>query len=469
MSMSIPSVLQPGQIGSNPEQRIDTDILEPVIFTSSFIRYQLQNKGMLNPQSRITFSLKDHGGADSFFPLGLGVGSIIERATLKIGGKTICEVQDWNHYQAYKSMFIDQSVIKEREQYNSARLMSNGVVYNPDTNVSDKVGLEIGKEFSQSALGAEDLSVHTFQKLASDPVFSVTLDDLFPAIRGIQLPLFMISGDVNLELTLTDAIGKRACLSHAGDNSTTAFNLDQNECRLIADYTFLDGDEMEAFRSANRDFSFMFLEPRLTKTTLATQADAQNVIRNVGGAGRLVSKMFVGVTSAKMSVYHSASATGNSKTLLNDYRAIAPQMTAAKTYGQLVSNVKKNDEFLYPLDRSNSALHFHGVADTEGSPPHVTRAEYARQGNSLTTQSFEGYSMGGTGTSAATGGNELAGQFFWNAYRLNDGERVDSRGLELHHKYQNLAVAEAPYTSRCWIELQKVMRITDGSVDCYYA
>jgi hypothetical protein len=466
--MSIPSVLQPGSIGSNAEQRIDTDILEPVIFTDSFIRYQLQNKGLLNPQSRLTFSLKDHGSVASFFPLGVGVGSIVERATLKIGGVTICEVQDWNHYQSYKSMFIDQSDIKEREQYNSARLMSNGVVYDSATLVSDKVGLDLGKEFKLAG-GVEGMTVRAFQELASDPVFSVTLDDLFPAIRGIQLPLFMINGDINLELTLTAAVGKRACLSSAGDNGSQAFNLDQNECRLIADYTFLDGDEMEEFRAANRDFSFMFLEPRLTKTTLATQADAQSVIRNIGGAGRLVGKVIVGVTSDKMSVHYSASGTGDQKTLLNEYRAIAPQMTAAFTYGQLVSNIKVNDEFLYPIDRSNSALHFHGVADTEGVPPHVTRAEYARQGNSMTTQTFEGYAMGGTGLAAATGANELSGQFFWNAYRLNSGERVDSRGLELHHKYLNLKTTEAPYTSRAWIELHKVMRITDGVVTSYYA
>ena len=78
MSMSIPPMLQPGMISSNPEQRIDTDILEPVIFSESFIRYELQNKGLLNPQSRITFSLSGHGDHDSFFPLGVGVGSVID-------------------------------------------------------------------------------------------------------------------------------------------------------------------------------------------------------------------------------------------------------------------------------------------------------------------------------------------------------------------------------------------------------
>lgn len=463
--MSIPSMLQPGMIGSNPEQRIDTDILEPVIFSESFIRYELQNKGLLNPSSRLTFSLKGHGDHNSFFPLGIGVNSIVDRATLKIGGKTICEVQDWSHYQAYKSMFIEQSVIKEREQYTSARSLSNAVVYEQDSQVSQKIGIDNGKEFVNNATPANtELKVHTFQKLTNQPVFSIKLDDLFPAIANLQMPLFLLRSDqaVQIELTLADSVGKRACLAGgvANASATHSFTLDQTECRMIADYTFLDGDEMNEFAAANRDFSFMFLEPRLTKTTLATQAEAQNVIRNVGGAGRLVSKMFVGVTSAKMSK-DTASGVGNVKSLLNDYRAIAPESTGARTYGKLVANVKKNDEFLYPLDRSNSALHFHGVSDTEGSPPHVVRTEYARQGAAMVNKKFEGYDMAAA--------NELPGQFFFNAYRLNDGERVDSRGLELHHKYENLAAAEAPYTSRCWIEVQKVMRITDGVVDCYYA
>ena len=462
--MSLPQALKPGVIPSNTEQRIDTIIHEPVIFTESFLRYQLSNQGILNPKSKLTFSIKDHGSHDAFYPLLNGVGSLIQSVTLKIGGKTICEVQDWNHLHAYKSMFIDQSVIKEREQYESARLMSNAVVYNDKTMVSEKVGLDLGKEFIDNATAANtEMKVRTFQKLPKEPVFSIALDDLLPVLKGLPgLPLFMIEGAVQVELTLAEGVGKRACLSAGGNNQTHNFKLDQNECRMIADYTFLDGDDMETYRQENSQFQHRFMEPRLTKTTLATQADAQNQIRNVGGAGRVVDSMIVGVTSDKMSATDTAGTgqDGNQKSLLNDYRAIAPEMSAARTYGQLVANVKKNDEFLYPLDRSNTALHFHGVTDTEGSPPHVTRAEYSRQGNSLVANKFEGYTFNGQ--------NEMTGQFFYNAYKLNDGERVDSRGLELHHKYQNLKVAEAPYTSRCWIEIMKVMVINEGVVECYF-
>ena len=460
--MSLPQSLQPGVIPSNSEQRIDTDILEPVIFTESFLRYQLQNKGILNPKSKITFSISGHGDHDSFYPLANGVGALIERATLKVGGKTICETQDWSHLQAYKSMFIDQAVVKEREQFESARLMSSGVVYNDKTQVSEKVGMDLGKEFIDNATAADtEMKVRTFQKLTSEPVFSIALDDLLPVLKGLPgLPLFMINGAVQVELTMAASVGKRACLAAAGDNATHSFTLNQQECRMIADYTFLDGDDMETYRRENANFEHRFSEPRLTKTTLATQAIAQNQIRNVGGAGRVVESMIVGVSSDKMSSFFNASGSSNAKSLLNDYRAVAPEMTAARTYGQLVSNVKKNDEFLYPLDRSNTALHFHGVQDTEGAPPHVTRAQYSRQGDSLVANKFEGYTFNGQ--------TEMTGQFFYNAYKLNDGERVDSRGLELHHKYQNLAADQAPYVSRCWIELMKVMVITNGDVECYY-
>ena len=482
---------------SDSSQRIDTDVLEPVIQTSTFMRFQLQNKGLLNPQSRITFQVQDPG-TSAFFPLSIGIGSIVERATLKIGGKTICEVQDWAHYHAYKSMFIDTEVVKEREQFNTARALALGVVYpdaffnrtaavgvgNATGLVSRNTGLELGKEFTVDHVtkASTDMTLHTFQKLTQAPVFSVSLDDLLPCLRGIKFPLFMLAQgqDVQIELTLQPELGKRGSVSAAGD-ATKVFVLNQDETRLIADYTFLDGDEMDKFAAANRDFSYTFLEPRLTKTTLAVDTkqpdpavaptfgvgDWTQQVRNIGGAGRMVSKIIVGITSDKMAQTGTGAAAdpyvnpGNQQKLINSYRAIAPESTAKGTYGRLTSNIRKNDTFLYPIDRKSSALHFHGVVDTEQALPSVTRDQYARQGYALTDQKFEGYTQSSQ--------SELAGQAFYTAYRLNDGERVNSRGLELHSQISALDNDQAPYTSRCWIEVQKRMRMTDGVVETEFA
>tara|TARA_R110000737_G_scaffold4753_3_gene15318 strand:- start:1720 stop:3087 length:1368 start_codon:yes stop_codon:yes gene_type:complete len=449
-----PDFLKAGPMLSNVEQRIDTDILEPVVQSETFIRFQLQNKGLLNPQSRITFSLLSPG-TESYWPIGVGVGALVERATLKIGGKTICEVQDWGHYQAYKSLFIDQSVNKEREQFMSGRALSMGVVYNDNTNVSSYVSLDNGKErrVDVDDAASTDLLMFNFQKLNAQPVFSVSLDDLIPCLRSQRLPLFLLSEEVQIELTLTPQ-AKRVCIASGGD-LTKSFLLDQSETRLIADYTFLDGDEMDQYRAQNKGYSYTFLEPRLTKTTLATAADWENQVRNVGGAGRVVARAIVSITS------ETISASGPIKTALGSFRSIAPESSGKGVYGKLTSNFRKNDRFLYPIDRSNSALHYHGLMDAEGGVPHVTRSLYARQGYSVQNSKFEGHVLNTQ--------EELQGQFFYTAYRFNDGARVDSRGLELHSQLSAMGAANAPYVSRVWIEQEKIMTIVDGKVDTYYS
>jgi hypothetical protein len=461
----IPSFLQSaGAEMVDTEQRIDTIIHEPVVVSDSFIRFEFQSSGLLNPKSRITFAMDT--ATDCFFPLNIGVGSLIQRATLRIGGKTICEVEDWAHYFAYKSMFVDQEVNKQREQFNSGRCMSNSVEYEDDSLVSDTIGMDLGVEPVNNADPLlTDTSLLPFQKLNNGGVFSLTLDQLVPCLAGIQLPLFMLSESVQLELTLSSSVGKRVCLPASASGSVaSAFPIDQSEVRMIADYTFLDGDAMNAFAQANKDYEYTFLEPRLTKTTLADASAWNNQIRNVGGAGRRVPKMFVMITSDKMGLNASdAPASGlNPLTLLNEYRGIAPYTGDEDTgvYGQVIANVKKNDAFLYPIDRSNSALHYHGVQQTEGAVPHITRTQYARQGNSLSVSKFQSRIMSEQ--------NEMSGQFFALAFRFPDGQRVDSRGLELHLKYSGKNTLEAPFVQRTYIEMEKRVIIKDGKVDAVY-
>lgn len=452
---------------TDAEQRIDTDILEPVVFSDNFIRFQFQNKGLLNPKSRITFSFKNPGVADSFLPLGVGIGSLIQRSTFKIGGKTICEVDDWAHYNFYKSLFTDQQVTKGREQYLSGRAISNSVVYENNSDTSSYVGMDLGTEPTHGATVQDnDMKLQSFQELAQTPVFSLSLEELVPCLRSVQLPLFMLNEEVQLELTLSSTIGKRACMPFAAlAEKDTPIELNQDDVRLIADYTFLEGDAMEQFKAANSDYAYTFLEPRLTKTTLASSAAWENQIRNVGGAGRRVPKMFVMLSSDKMgnsSTDGTKSAAHNQLTLLNDYRSIATYSgtEAGGTYDKLTVNIKKNDSFIFPIDRSNSALHYHGVQQTEGAVPQVTRAMYSRQGNSLQFSKFQTFVMDQS--------DELSGQFAVQAFRFPDGQRVDSRGLEIHYKYGGLDTREAPFVQRAYVEMEKRVMIKDGFTDTMY-
>ena len=457
---SIPDLLRVGSIPSNQEAQVDTDILEPVIFSQSFIRFQLINKGFLNPYSRITFSLEAGAGANarSFLPIGTGIGAVIKNATLKIGNQTIQEIEDFSDYYSYKSLFVNNEIQKEREQYMSGRGVSHQQFYDDTTNPAVNIEacrhlvLDNGKEYSSNASGpTSGLAVHDFQLVANKPVFSITLEELFPMFRNTAFPLYMLNQDmpVQIELGLHSATdGSRVSMNGCATlNALVDFNVVRNDCRMIADYTTYSQELMSAYANKNKSMNWSFMDYQLTKLTLADSAAGQNVIRNVGGAGRLVPRMFVGIAKTEATPF---------RTLLNKYSSEANASTGA-VYGQLTSNVKKNDRFVFPIDRSNTALHFHGVADAEGMVPFVLRSEYSRQGGRLGDELLE----------LQVQSTNLEGKFFWTAYKMPDGDRVNSRGLELHSKMVSLPAGA--YTMRVFIEAVKVATLIDGAFSCYYA
>ena len=472
---AIPDLLRVGAIPSNQSAMIDTDILEPVIFSESFIRFQLVNKGFLNPFSRITFQLDNVSASSasnlrSTLPLNIGVHALIQNATLKIGTKTICELADYNYYQAYKSIFESGETNKEREQYLSSRGVAHSQTYDRFTDTCNFIGLDNGKDYNESASGtATGLSCRDLQLVSNGGVFSITLEELFPLFKDRAFPLYMLNTDmpVQIELTLSSSEdgsristnGQTLNASTTRSNLNVPMTINRNECRLIADYTTYDGNLMTSYANANPSMTWTYMDYQLTKTSLSS-VNALNQIRNVGGAGRLVPRMFVSISQGT-----NSSLVGNGtpyNRICNDYSSEA-NLETATAFGRLTSNIKKNDKFIFPIDRSNTALHFHGVMSTEGTVPSITRDEYSRCGGRMTTAFYE-LNQQNVG---------LSGKFFHTAYKMVDGDRVNSRGLELHSKMQALPPTldgvAVSYTSRCWIECVKVATLIDGVFDCYYA
>ena len=182
---AIPDLLRVGSIPSNTEANVDTDILEPVIFSESFIRYQLVNKGFLNPYSRLTFQLENVSSQSasnlrSFLPINVGVASIIKSARLKIGNQTIQEIEDFTDYYGYKSLFVNNEVQKEREQYLSGRSISHSQFYEDTNNITVNEDLNIhtnldnGKEY------------FTLEELPADSLFKIYNGVIFKKLEKIR-------------------------------------------------------------------------------------------------------------------------------------------------------------------------------------------------------------------------------------------------------------------------------------------
>jgi len=129
----------------------------------------------------------------------------------------------------------------------------------------------------------------------------------------------------------------------------------------------------------------------------------------------------------------------------------------------VVTNLKYNDNFLYPIDVSNDARHYHNVFQSEGRVPYVSRDLYRGEGQLATDQTDTPGSVNFEDYNAK---DDLRQKFFYTAYRLNRGERVNSRGIELYDKRTTMAGSS---TLRAWLQVMKVAQLEDGMLDLTFA
>tara|TARA_R110002110_G_scaffold121144_4_gene296636 strand:- start:552 stop:1919 length:1368 start_codon:yes stop_codon:yes gene_type:complete len=453
---AIPDLIKIGSIPGDMEMSVDTDTLEPVVSSNTFCRFTLQNKGFMNSFSKITLKCNALTGTAKHhtYPLNVGISALIERATLKCGAKTISQTEDFGHFMGYKSLFIDPSVNRQREQVISGRNMAFELRYqNTSGNFSDynasSYGLSNGLSYIQD--GREEGTRHgllgpIWADLGEAPQFQLSLADLFPFLRYNSLPLYMFDEQISIELTFNTDDSQR----QVGPDATEPMTIDTTDLKLICDYIYYDGETMESFANANANMTFQYVDYQLNKRTL-NQAQAQTKqILNVGGAGRIVPKLFWSLSDN----------SANAGSLINVYHSQAPSTTTtsgAVNMGILTTNVRYNDRYLYPLDRVSNSIHFHDVSSAEASQPNVSRDLYCNGGGGLTSEDYNNLVQT----------TYLAGKFFYQANRLNRNERINSRGIELELRYS--AVPDKTYTQRTWIEVVRQATLKNGILDTTYA
>jgi hypothetical protein len=447
---NVPDLVKIGSIPSNLQIDYDTTVYEPVTKSQSFIRFQIDNKGILHSNSKLTISMT--GVAENaFFPFGVGVNSLIERATLKCGGKTLSEIDDWNHYMAYRSMFIAAENNKERESITTARLMSYQLEYNniksastteiPNTK-AQAIAIDTGLYPTIGASNTETL-IPDYLLAENAPVFQISLADLFPFLKMNQIPLYMLRDPLFVELTLVGANSKKRLSIQAGDTAGQTYNVDLNNVHMIIDHIYYPPEQMEAFAAANQQITLSYHDYNLSKQSLVP-SQAKNNIRNVGGAGRIVTKLIHGVSNN--------ADDGESQTL-NNFQAEYPN-TGNET---VELNVRYNNSFIYPIDVKNTARLYNLITTAEGMTPFVPRDSYNDEGDSITSNLIYGRQQN----------SQFKGAMFYQAHRLHKGERVSGKGIDLYTKYDELSGGN--YTQRVWLEYLKIATITNGVLDVYNA
>lgn len=463
-SMAVPNAKAPpvdlmsvGVIPSNPTMDVESVIIRPIVNTNTFCRFQLDQRGFLSSQSRIQFQLKGVSGKHSFLPLNVGIMSLIRRAVLRgnNGAVVLQEIDDFNHYQSYESCFLDTEHLVEKEQFLTSRTLGHEVEYddttaNVTTTNSKGEGIMVQDGLCMENQGVV-LRKPLSQYLRQDPIFSVSLADLFPIFRTHQLPTYAMQNLV-IELTFepsgsTAETRGRNCI-RSGDTANQNYELDVAQTKMMADYLHYQPDEIsrwegsDALKGGKKIISYV--DYRLTKTSY-THDKATNIIRNLGGANRQINKIICGMCNDN----------DGEDTLVNKYNA-----QWVGTGNTIELNVKYNDKFLFAGgDVTNNARHYHNVTRTEGLPLQVTKEEYCNEVTSLSTNSFEGHQVN----------TLLAGKMGWLAVALNRGEKINQRGIEVFLKYKTLTDLGAgkSYTLRAWIECVRIAEIdvTGGTGD----
>jgi hypothetical protein len=520
----IPDLLRIGSIPSNTQIEVETAILEPVTQSQTHCKFVLQNKGLLHSHSKLEFEFESPSDGDvpdnaicATLPVGIGIHALIQRATLRVGTKTICEIDDYNFYQAYRTAFLSPEAEIEREQYLTGRngnclqfdyinaqvnplasyawgsptqsntsanglMLANGKDMDVNVPAPNVDGASQRPELDEVRLTRASAAVTPDQDKC--PTWQIAISDLFPFLKFNQLPLYMMKEPVNLELVFSKAGTLAAVSCDRACHEVGSFpvvNIRAASTRMIADHIYYPQEMMEAYANANRSLQFQYTDYRLSKFSVSTASLASTGIRNVGGAGRIISKIIWGIQDSDI----------NSHFIQGKYAAISPNRDytnatpwTANSQGQATFNVKMNEQFLFPVDVTNTARHFHNVVQAEGSVPFLSRETYSKEGISLAHGVYNprvmtagGGALDNFGSSIAWNkvlpanqgvGGQYPGTQFWNCMRLNRGERVNSRGIELYFK-QDVDAIGAHSVQRVWLETLRTATLQDGELNAFYA
>ena len=172
----------------------------------------------------LTISKLPETRTESFFPLATGVASLIQNATLEIGGRRISTLEQVGQYNTIKHLALSNEY---RDQVASVQEGLQNVL----------VG---------STLGATTLKeIETPKSLLTGTTegskFSIALSDLVPMLKGLRLPLFLMEQEVALHLDFSSLEEGVSTLhtSHADFRwNAGKLTLDTNNIVVMADYLF---------------------------------------------------------------------------------------------------------------------------------------------------------------------------------------------------------------------------------------
>ena len=411
--MSLPEILKVKPMSTVDTMTINTSILEPIVCNQNVCRFTLERRGILDINSAVqvggVFQKNAGDGQIKHFPpIRSGGHAFIKSATLRIGATAIATTDQYGHYQTMMRQF---KAVEERVRKDG---VLSGCMDGLEPSNKEDGGLQLMNiGWGRSAAGVptnNGIFPEQNQIVDNDivttavggpeevtAVFAVKLSELFPMMRSVQLPLYLIQEPVSIEIQWS---GPEESVSYIREHpggaasSTTGFRIATTQVKFLADYlTYSDNRMAEMGAQVMSDTGLQMPYNDLILTTAATAAIAHpgaggapvrtDVNREIGLSSRVVKNI--------MWSDRVLNATGGTVHFHGDYRSDA--------YAQPDEfNLRINDRLMFNRPVVSEAQKANYLAQVEGVELQVAACEYSLDQNvpadsvtkQPTLQSFSG-------------------------------------------------------------------------------
>jgi hypothetical protein len=510
MANALPEVMSLKPYKSVDTMSVDTEILDPVVITDEFCRFQLQNKGVLNVNSQIQLScVTDQATRGYSLPFRTGIHALIKSAAFKIGTQTISSVDEYALYQQCARQF---KTLEERTRKDTVKIGSTDGL-EPENN---DVGVGILPLASLGPAGLQPSMVNwvdvseSATLLTSQPtndatttgLFSISLSDLFPIMKNMALPLFAISQPVSIELvfrtqapTLQDQ-GAILCRENSsvapGANAKPYCKVTaaHPNIKMLVDYlTFSDDRQQELLAQTMSSqglvvpYDDILLSTSTTPALAAPGTGEQTIVRELGFSGKKVKSLVWadtpdqgsgGVTAGDypfMGKYYSQAylRPDEYQVRVNDLNKYNRPIVRESQKAHQLSRVFGGDFCVNNVEYSNDACvdKTNWLKNQELMAGHTTGASVVDcQGNPI--QELPVAVAGGTNTSVHN--KTFVGlQHFYGCDLTTDpstgeGQLIGQKPILLERKIYRSAADYGQRTTRCWGTYERTMVLRNGIV-----
>ena len=209
--MSLPDILKVA-----PQQTIDTmdvhtSILEPLVCNQNNARFQLERRGILDINSCIqvarikinpTAAGSDVANEVVNAPIRAGCHAWIKSARLRVGATTIATTDEYGRYMCLNRQFKS---VEERCRKDGIR---NGTVDGmepswPANGSLQPMNLDWGNNDNGMPRdeGQTSEQIEITEDEDTTAVFAIKLSELFPMMKGVQLPLYLMADNLVIDIT----------------------------------------------------------------------------------------------------------------------------------------------------------------------------------------------------------------------------------------------------------------------------